>query len=118
MRIKLSSRAGFTLVEIMTVAAIIGLLAALAVPHSLKARSTAQKSICISNLRQVDSAKQQWAVEMKKTDGAACNDVDVVPYIKGLKMPQCPAGGANSYTVNAIGEAPVCTIEPATHVLP
>ena len=62
MKIKTSRKAGFTLVEIMIVVAIIGLLAAIAIPNFIKARTTSQQNACINNLRQIDAAKNQWAV--------------------------------------------------------
>ena len=106
MKIKTSRKAGFTLVEIMIVVAIIGLLAAIAIPNFVKARTTAQTNACINNLRQIDGAKEQWALEKKKNDLDACTSADVAPYIKGNAMPKCPASGA--YAVNAIGTNPTC----------
>ena len=70
-------KAGFTLVEIMIVVAIIGLLAAIAIPNFVKARATSQCNACINNLRQLDAAANQFALEKGKTTGsAALHQVD------------------------------------------
>ena len=123
MRIKTNRKAGFTLVEIMIVVAIIGLLAAIAIPNFVKARTTAQKNACINNLRQIDGAKEQWALENRKGAADAVTATDVTPYIKGGDQLKCPAGGtdfASSYNVGDLTEAgkPTCIIDAATHVLP
>ena len=68
MNIRTSRKSGFTLVEIMIVVAIIGLLAAIAIPNFIKARTTSQMNACINNLRQIDGAEQQWALELKQPE--------------------------------------------------
>jgi prepilin-type N-terminal cleavage/methylation domain-containing protein len=108
MRIKTNRKSGFTLVEIMIVVAIIGLLAAIAIPNFVKARGTAQKNACINNLRQIDGAKEQWALETKQVQGATCATTDIDNYIKGGVPTSCPGGGA--YTVGAVGTPPVCNL--------
>ena len=109
---KTNRKAGFTLVEIMIVVAIIGLLAAIAIPNFVKARTTAQKNACINNLRQIDGAKEQWALEQKKSAGASITQSEVDTYIKG-GTPKCPAGG--TYTYGNVDTAPICSV--ATHSL-
>ena len=70
------TKKGFTLVEIMIVVAIIGLLAAIAIPNFVKARETAQQNACINNLRQISAAKQQWALENNATAAWALENLD------------------------------------------
>src|SRR6266436_504507 len=108
MQIKTNRKSGFTLVEIMIVVAIIGLLAAIAIPNFVKARGTAQKNACINNLKQLDGAKEQWALENKKSAGSTVDSAGVVSYIKGSAMPICPGGG--TYSLNAVDTPPTCTI--------
>src|SRR5437879_12996817 len=93
MKIRTTSKAGFTLVEIMIVVAIIGLLAAIAIPNFVRARTTSQQNACINNLRQYDGAVQQWALENKKQSSDTYNLVSIQPYIKldsNQNLPSCP----------------------------
>ena len=109
----------FTLVEIMIVVAIIGLLAAIAVPNFVRARTTAQMNACINNLRQIDGAIQQWALEQKKDTSATVTESDVTPYLKNSIS--CPSGGtvfSDSYTITPVAAQPTCQRQSATHKLP
>ena len=83
MQIKTNKTAGFTLVEIMIVVAIIGLLAAIAIPNFVKARESAQLNSIFNNLRIVEGAKDQWALENKKGTGDTTSMAAISDYLKG-----------------------------------
>jgi prepilin-type N-terminal cleavage/methylation domain-containing protein len=111
-QIKNHRKAGFTLVEIMIVVAIIGLLAAIAIPNFVKARATSQANACINNLRRIDDAAQQWALEKGKTTGSTISyPTDLTPYIKlnsAGSIPPCPASG--TYNDTSVGASPTCSV--------
>jgi prepilin-type N-terminal cleavage/methylation domain-containing protein len=102
-------KAGFTLVEIMIVVAIIGLLAAMAIPNFVRARETAQTDACINNLRVIDEAKQQWALETGQLASATPVKSDIIPYLgrAGTTMPTCPIG-STAYIINTLAVVPAC----------
>jgi len=127
MKLNTSRIAGFTLVEIMIVVAIIGLLASIAIPNFVKARTTSQMNTCINNLRQIDGAKQQWALETKQPPTVTPLETDIGAYLGRAASTAgivCPSGGstatdfATSYTISAISVAPLCKVLTLTHALP
>jgi general secretion pathway protein G len=119
MKSRKSNSRGFTLIEIMIVVAIIGMLAAIAVPNFVKARTEAQKTSCISNLQRIDGAIQVWALEQKKDADQLVTYADISGYLKNAVL--CPSGGtsfADSYTITTVDAKPACRRRPDTHKWP
>jgi len=120
------SKKGFTLVEIMIVVAIIGILAAIAIPNFIKSRKMSRAKACVSNLKQIDGAVQQWALESKKagTDTVSSPLVtDLGTYMRGA-WSNCPTNDSIYAGGFQVASSPVCpnytttSDEFSLHILP
>jgi type II secretion system protein G len=97
---------GFTLVEIMIVVLIIGILLAIAVPSFINARERSRANACRSNLRQIQAAKEQWAMATNQGPTATPGWDALVPNFL-QQQPRCPSGG--TYTIGNLATNPTCS---------
>ena len=102
----------FANMALIPAVAVPAMLSAIAIPNFVKARTTSQQNACLNNLRQLDAAKQQWALENGKKSTDVPTKKDLLPFLR--HWPVCPAGG--TYTIGSVGEPPTCSIPG--HVLP
>ncbi len=120
MNIRSSRKAGYTLTELMIVVGIIGLLAPIAIPNFIKARAGSQKATCINNIRQIDAAKQTWAIETGQT--GVPDNAGLSLYLRApVEMLHCPLDQsrtlATSYSIGNMSEPVSCLQDPVNHVL-
>ena len=104
-------QAGFTLIEVMIVVLIIAMLLAIAIPNFLRARDTSRARSCQGNLRLIALAKEQWAMDNRKTGPDTPSAAELVTsYIKGTSgvMPACPADG--TYAIGNMATWPTCSL--------
>lgn len=110
---------GFTIIELLIVLAIISIILAIAIPNYTSSREESHKNSCIANLRQINSAIDQWAIENKISTGTVPSDSDeeeIYSYLRG-RRPRCPSGG--TYTTHAVGDAEqvTCSMVDNGHTL-
>ena len=98
---------GFTLLEIMTVAAVVGIMVTIAMPNFLKARATAEQKACIKNLHALSESKQQWGFENKKAATVTPTVAQLRTYFSRNQMPACPSRG--TYTLRVLNREPICS---------
>ena len=111
----MAAASGFTLLEIMIVAGVIGIMASIALPNFLKARATAEQRSCIKNLRELDLTKQQWGFENKKSSTSIPSVAQIQAYFGQSRMPICP--GRGTYTLQRLDRNPTCTRSALGHTL-
>jgi hypothetical protein len=89
------------------------LLAAIAIPNFINPKTVSAQNACVNNLRQLDGAKQQWALDYHKTTNDVASMQDLLPFLKGPV--KCPDGG--TYIAGRVGESPMCS-KGGRHKLP
>ncbi|MHB1000975.1 MAG: type II secretion system protein [Armatimonadota bacterium] len=109
---------GFTLIEIMIVVLIIGILLAIAIPNFVTARTKSQTKSCIANLKQIDTAVQQYAMTPGASD-AACTATTLTNATTGFikTWPKCPTNDLAYADPSSLSATPVCPGPVAGHVL-
>ena len=107
------NKGGFTLIEIMIVVLIIAILLAIAIPNFMRARETSRAKSCQANLRQIETAKEQCAMDNKLAADATPAKDALDDYMKA--WPQCPSADAESYEagIGAMSARPACANNPA-----
>ena len=119
-------KAGFTLVEIMIVVVIVSLLAVITIPNFIRTRAKSQTSGCIDNLRQIDAAIQQWAMENNAGTATPVTRASISPYLnhgsnRSARSVYCPSDRAKtfntSYRITDTSTKPLCHIASTTHSL-
>ena len=98
--------------EIMIIVALIGLLAAIALPNFVRARVASRRSVCVANLKQLADAKTSWAMEKNKAGSAVPVEADLIGADKYLRYkPICPAGGSDYFlSIGSVDTRPVCSL--------
>lgn len=109
-------KGAFTLVELMVVVMVLGILMAIAVPNWVRARETARRDSCLNNLREIEHAKQRYAMEFRLAGTDAVNEADIAPEFLKNQFPQCPNGG--TYTLGVVDEQPSCSIHGTYQTTP
>ena len=108
------------IITIVTVCLSIGFVVVIVIPNFIRAQYETATNACINNLRQIESAKEQWKIENAKKDVDVATEADIKPYFMNKNLPKCPAGG--TYIIGRVGEDPRCSIGtsawPNSHVLP
>jgi hypothetical protein len=109
--------------EIFVLVCLIAFFAFISIPNFIYKPNTSPANVCINNLRQIDGAINEWALEKGKTNGTVVTENDITNYIKLNqfgKIPSCPSGG--KYTYGKVGDKPqiTCSLSTANppHVLP
>ena len=113
----ISLRNAFTLIELIIVVAITAIALTIAVPNYVRSREESHKNGCIANLRQINSAIDQWVMENRISVGTVPSDTEeeeIYAYIKGVR-PRCPSGGA--YAIHDAGslEQVTCSLADRGH---
>jgi hypothetical protein len=107
------------IITILATCLLAGFNIVIVIPNFIRLRYETASNACINNLRQIESAKEQWKIENSKRDGDGVIEADIKPYLANENLSKCPANGTN--IIGRIGEDPKCSVGnsawPNSHVL-